>query len=444
MSWNNKIIWSEGLFLRPQHFQQHDRYIESLVHARCTGLSPYGWGIQELELDENLLTLGKFAIIKCSGILPDGTHFNIPADDEPPVPLEIPEDVHNQVLFLALPVRQPGLTETGASDSQNGMTRYVRAEMEVNDNNASDPNPAALEVGKLHLRFMLERDNLSGFTCIGLGRIVESKADKQIILDKEFIPSCLNYKATPKLAGFINELQGLLHHRGEAIAGRMTETGQGGVAEIADFMLLQVVNRLEPFVAHLTVMKGLHPEELYRYLLQIAGELATFTASSRRPAELPVYRHDDLQSSFDPVILELRQALSKVLEERAIPIPLEERKYGFRVALITDHKLLKSANFILAAHADMSTEILRNRFPPQVKVGPVEQIQQFVKLALPGIGMRPLPVAPRQIPYHAGFTYFELDRTSEYWKQLEDSGGFGLHIGGEFPGLQLEFWAVRE
>ncbi|HEC16871.1 MAG TPA: type VI secretion system baseplate subunit TssK [Sedimenticola sp.] len=444
MSWNNKIIWSEGLFLRPQHFQQHDRYLESLVHARCGGLSCCGWGIRELELDENLLTLGKFAVTRCQGILPDGTPFNIPADEEPPTPLEIPEDVHNQILYLALPLRQPGLTETAAGNGDNGMTRYLRAEMEVNDSNAGDQNPAALEVGKLHLRFMLERDNLNGFTCIGLARIVESKADKQIILDKEFIPPCLHYNATPKLAGFINELQGLLHHRGKAIAGRMTEAGQGGVAEIADFMLLQVVNRLEPLTAHLAAIKGLHPETLYRYLLQMAGELATFTSSGRRPPEFPLYRHDDLQASFDPVIRELRQALSKVLEERAIAIPLEERKYGFRVALITDRNLLKNANFILAAHADMSPELLRKRFPPQVKVGPVEQIQQFVKLALPGIGMRPLPVAPRQIPYHAGFTYFELDRTSEYWKQLEDSGGFGLHIGGEFPGLQLEFWAVRE
>lgn len=444
MSWNNKIIWSEGLFLRPQHFQQHDRYIEMLIHARCSGMAPYSWGIEELELDENLLTLGKFAIISCKGILPDGTHFNIPADNEPPVPLEIPEDAHNQTLFLALPLRQPGLTESGVSDNQDGMTRYIRAEMEINDNNASDQSPATLEIGKLHLRFMLERDNLNGFTCIRLARIMEVKADKQIQLDKAFIPSCLNHNATQKLAGFINELKGLLHHRGEAIAGRMTEAGQGGVAEIADFMLLQLINRLEPLVAHLTTMKGLHPEALYRCLIQMAGELATFTSGSRRPAEFPVYRHDDLQATFDPVILELRQALSKVLEERATAIPLEERKYGFRVALITDRELLKGANFILAAHAAMSPEVLRNRFPPQIKVGPVEQIQQFVKLALPGISIRPLPVAPRQIPYHAGFTYFELDRTSEYWKQLEDSGGFGLHIGGEFPELQLEFWAIRE
>ena len=87
---------------------------------------------------------------------------------------------------------------------------------------------------------------------------------------------------------------------------------------------------------------------------------------------------------------------------------------------------------------------MRNRFPAQVKIGPVEKIQGLVKLALPGIALRPLPVAPRQIPFHAGFVYFELDRNSDLWEQLERSGGFSLHIGGEFPDLELEFWAIRE
>ncbi len=33
MSWNNRVVWSEGMFLRPQHFQQQDRYIETLVEV---------------------------------------------------------------------------------------------------------------------------------------------------------------------------------------------------------------------------------------------------------------------------------------------------------------------------------------------------------------------------------------------------------------------------
>jgi type VI secretion system protein ImpJ len=99
--------------------------------------------------------------------------------------------------------------------------------------------------------------------------------------------------------------------------------------------------------------------------------------------------------------------------------------------------------FVLAVGAELSPEVIRKRFPEQVKVGPVEQIRQLVNLQLPGIALRPMPVAPRQIPYHAGFTYFELDKGSEFWKQMEGSGGFAFHVAGQVPGLELEFWAIR-
>ena len=60
------------------------------------------------------------------------------------------------------------------------------------------------------------------------------------------------------------------------------------------------------------------------------------------------------------------------------------------------------------------------------------------------MGLRALPVAPRQIPFHAGFCYFELEtRGNEMWRQLETSSGLAMHVAGDFPGLELEFWAIR-
>jgi type VI secretion system protein ImpJ len=132
-----------------------------------------------------------------------------------------------------------------------------------------------------------------------------------------------------------------------------------------------------------------------------------------------------------------------VLEQNAIAIPLEERKYGVRVAPILDRALLRQASFVLAVSAKVSAEEIRKRFPTQAKIGPVEGIRQLVNIQLPGISIRPLPVAPRQIPYHAGFVYFELDKSSEYWEQLYKSGGFALHLGADFPGVELEFWAIK-
>jgi len=98
---------------------------------------------------------------------------------------------------------------------------------------------------------------------------------------------------------------------------------------------------------------------------------------------------------------------------------------------------------VLAARADVPAEDLRRRFPAQLKIGPVEKIRDLVTLQLPGVPVVALPVAPRQIPYHAGFAYFELDQSSELWNQLQTSGGVAVHVAGEFPGLSMEFWAIR-
>jgi type VI secretion system protein ImpJ len=114
------------------------------------------------------------------------------------------------------------------------------------------------------------------------------------------------------------------------------------------------------------------------------------------------------------------------------------------VAIIPDVDLQRSAQFVLAVSAQMPSEALRARFPTQVKIGPAERIRDLVNLQLQGVPLLPMPVAPRQIPYHAGFSYFELDtRGNELWRQLESSGGLAMHVAGDFPGLEMEFWAIR-
>jgi type VI secretion system protein ImpJ len=175
----------------------------------------------------------------------------------------------------------------------------------------------------------------------------------------------------------------------------------------------------------------------------LAGELATFTETRKRPTAFPPYKHDDLTATFRPVIAALRQSLSAVLEQNAVPIPLQERKFGIRVGPISDRTLVANATWVLAVKAQIPAESLRRNFPTLCKIGPVEQIRELINVALPGIAVRPLPVAPRQLPYYAGTTYFELDRSSAYWAALARSGGIAIHVTGEVPGLEMECWAIR-
>ncbi|MGF6936700.1 type VI secretion system protein ImpJ [Paraburkholderia sp. UCT70] len=444
MTQSNKVVWSEGLFLRPQHMQQQERYFERYVELRAGNLRPHAWGFHELELESDLLAIGKLGIKRARGVFPDGTPFAMPGDDPLPPPLDVDANWRDQIVHLTLPLRSPTQPDSawpGAGSDQ--LFRYRVREAEVRDASGSMEGVTALEVAGMSTRLLPELQPMEGLMRIPLARVVECRADRRVILDDGFMPTAQSTEAARRLVTFLSELLGLLHQRGEALAGRVSETDRGGAAEIADFLLLQVINRYQPLVAHLAEAPLLHPEALYRQLLELAGELATFTTPGKRAQAFPPYRHELLRESFEPVIAALRIALSAVLEQSAVAIPLQQRKYGVWVGMVPDLTLLDTATFVLAAKADLKSEDMRRQLPTQSKIGPVEKIRDLVNLQLPGIGVSPMAVAPRQLPYMSGFLYFECDRNSPMWRMLKTSGGIAMHFGSGFAGLDLQLWAVR-
>jgi type VI secretion system protein ImpJ len=441
MTWTNRVVWQEGMFLRAQHFQQQDRYLEQLVRERTSPLRPHAWGLTEQAIDRDLLATGRFALSAASGVFEDGTPFVVPGEVDHPPPLDVPQGARNAIVYLALPIRQAGAVEIAAGEATEG--RYALRGFEAYDTHSASPEPAELQVGRLRMRYMLETEERAGYLCIGLARIVEVTSDKRVTLDDRWIAPALVCSAAPPLAGLLAELSGMLNQRGEALAARLTAPGSRGVAEVSDFLLLQSINRWQKLLSHWADAGNVHPVDLYATLIQMAGEFATFTETTRRPNAYPAYRHEDLQRSFAPVVADLRRSLSAVIEQTAVAIPLQERKYGVRVGPITDRSILRAASFVLSVQADVPTEQLRRLFPTQVKIGAVEQIRELVNVQMDGIRALPLPVAPRQIPFYAGASYFELDRNSPHWQHMQASGGFAIHMSGDFPNLRMELWAIR-
>ena len=442
---SNRVVWTEGMFLRVQHFQQADRWTESLVGASVRDLQPHRWGIADIAFDRDLLHIGKFALTAARGVMPDGTPFAIPGDADHPAPLELTGNERNTTVYLAMPLRQQGAFETGTDRRDDNGTRYRRSSYDAPDANSGSFASTPLEVGRSRLSYLLKGGPTAGYALLPIATIVEVRSDQSVVLEERFIAPCLNCAVQPLLAGFLAELQGLITHRAEAIAARMQDPSVRGTAEIADFLLLQAMNRAEPLLRHLLHSAPvLHPESFYQACVALAGELATYTAQSKRAAVFPPYRHDDLFATFSPVFADLRSSLSSVLEQTAVIIPLQERRHGVRVGVVADRALLLGSTFVLSVHADVPAEQLRRMFPNQVKIGPVEQIAQLVNIALPGIPIRPLPVAPRQLPYRAGSIYFELDRNAPFWKQLETSGAIAIHLAGSFPQIEMELWAIKD
>ncbi len=444
LSWENKILWAEGMFLRTQHFQQFERYLEKLTRVSTQAVAPFPWGFTELQIDQALLKTGAFAISRAAGVLADGTPFDIPGDDDHPAPLQPPADLRNAVLHLALPIRRAGAVSGSLQPGVEQAVRWVGRQVEIADTLAGSGASAELTVGRLDLRILHDRQELAGYVTLPMARLVEKSLDGALVLDAGFIPTALTVGASSVLRSHLAEIRGLLQHRGAAIAARLSSPGGKGTAELTDFLILMLVNRNEMSLRHLSSLPVLHPEALYGAFAALAGELATFTEqATSRPPQLPPYEHGDLQAAFAPLMTFLREALSAVFEQTAIPIPLEERAYGIRVAQITDRSLFTDCVFVLAARSSIDQEKLRANLPKRVTIGPVERIRDLVNLQLGGAPVRPLPSEPRQIPFRAGSVYFEINQAAEDWKLVERSGGAALHVSGDVPDLQLELWAIR-
>ncbi len=99
MSWTNRVVWQEGMFLRTQHFQQQDRWTEQLVRGRVQALRPHPWGLVEYALDRDLLGTGRFALASAAGVFEDGTPFALPGEADHPPPLDLPDSARNVLVY---------------------------------------------------------------------------------------------------------------------------------------------------------------------------------------------------------------------------------------------------------------------------------------------------------------------------------------------------------
>jgi len=424
-----------------------DRYFEESAKIREKALHPHAWGFTEFQLDEQLLSLGKVVLSKATGILPDGTLFEI-GHRQKALSIDIPPGTTNRGVMLSLPIVVAGGTEVRGPETSGLSTRFIRVPEEIRDHNVYEGKPSqpfSVTLGNLDLQLLFESDaDLKGFITLPVAKIVECRPDGTVVLDKDFLPTFLHLDASPVLSGYLMEIIGLLTHRGDHLAVRVSKAGQTGSAELADFLLLQCINRTEPIFNHLSRTRSVHPEIFFTGLLSLVGELATYVETTKRPQDIPVYIHSDQHDTFKKLMIQARYALSMVFEQHAVKLDIQERRDNIKLVAIHDKKLLDTAAFILVAQADMDKGALCNLLPRQIKIGTPENIRDLVNSHLPGVKIRPLPVAPRQMPFHAGKSYFQLEFSSKERAQFETSTGCAIHVSGTFPGLQVECWAIKE
>ncbi|MGI4732258.1 MAG: type VI secretion system baseplate subunit TssK [Janthinobacterium lividum] len=442
MAGKNRVAWHEGMFLRPQHFQAQDRFVEAQLRARVDAVRPWPWGFTTLEVDEDLASLGKFGVVRASGVMPDGTPFSIPDDLPPPEPLDVPGDARDALVSLTLPAQQVGAVQFRDAEAQAIDSRYLVSEAEIADAFSDDRTTEPIEFGRPNLRFGVTRDQTYGRVTMGVVRVREVQ-NKRLMFDDRFIPPTLDIAAARRLRGGLTDIVGRAEQRAAELAIRAVEATDGGSETFASFLLLQALNKWIPVLGHLEHLPTVHPERLYETLIAAAGELATLIRPDRRPPSLPRYDHENPQLCFDPVFDLLQSMLSAMFDRSAVQLPLEQAGPGAFVSKIVDHNLFTTGYFYLAVAAASPVEEIRSLFPSVAKIGSIGRMRQIVDSALPGVPLRHTPTPPPQLRVLPGFVYFELDRGVPDWREFATAPALGLHVAGDWPQLRMELWCVK-
>lgn len=428
--------------MSPQHFQQHDRWLERLVDERAGGLSPAAWGLRAISVDTQALAMGRFVVNALRAVMPDGTVVRAPEDIPLPEPAAIaPGDVGQRVKIV-VPLRPGYGVELGRNAE---FQRIRRQEVKVRDATDADRPAVGIQVGTPNIRISVGDAPIEDCCELPVARIKSVEPGGEVQLDPDFMGPVLDIHATPSILEAVRETHRLLNQRAEVLAERAGPTqSDTDTAGLLDLILLGIINRHEVLFLHLTQMAGTHPEALYRAMIAVVAELSTYLGASNRPQEIPPYVHNAPETVFPPLLAQLRQLLATVTERKAIRIPLEPKNYGIWIGQITDRSIFQGCRLILVATASVPSDSLARELPVRIKVGPVEQIRDLVNLQLPGIPVTGVNVVPRELPVLRNGAYFELDQSAQLWSRLANSAAFAFHVSGDYPDLYMEFWAVRD
>ncbi len=442
MRYLQPVLWTKGTLLSPQHLQMQDRFLEDSLQFRLETLSYCAWGFRELKVDRDTLAAGQFSIAAADGIFPDGLLFDLPGADPAPPPRPLADhftaDTECLDVFLAVPNYREKGTNVSAPGGA-GETRYQAEVAMVRDEARSAPDKP-VQVARKNMRFLFEGESRQGYSCLRVARVRKGAAG-DLQLDRNLVPPLLDFRSDEFLTMIARRLVESLGARSTELSSTRRHKNQSLAdftsADIASFWLLYTINSHFPRLRHLFEVKGGHPEELYREMLELAGALTTFS-QDMHPRDLPVYDHDNLAGCFRELDDKLILLLETVVPKAYVSLALKQVRPSIYAAALADERFFTNTRMYLAIRADMDHGELIARAPSLVKIASSNQVDVLVRQAVTGLGMTHTVRPPGTLPVKLHFEYFHLQMEGPYWESIVRTRNLAAYVPNDFPGAELE------
>jgi type VI secretion system protein ImpJ len=446
MSAPSKLLWSEGLFLRPQHFQQQDRYHEARLHNTAQAAHPYLWGVRVLEWDMSALKNNLLRLNALCAMFRDGALVDAPADDPLPQALNlanIPASVQEITCYASLALVTPGAANYAPPGTHTSDARYVRQDRETLDL-FTEAMAAELSYLKPAVRLVTDLEPRSAADSIPVARLrrVVSGGFEH---DPGFLPPALSISAAPPLKARLEQLLDALQAKVNALQGHMREPSRNVIefrsGDVSSFWLLHTASTCAAMLMHYLRHPQLHPERLFEAMLGLAGALMTYSKSYQLN-QLPVYEHGAPGDSFDQLDGIIRDLLDTVISARYFAIYLNEEKPCYHLGKLDSGKIGAGTTLYLAIGAAMPALELVEVVPLRVKAGAPDDVEKCVLSAMPGVKIMHVPQVPAAIPVRPDTCYFALENRGMLYEQMLKAQSISIYVPAGIHDLRLELIAV--
>jgi type VI secretion system protein ImpJ len=448
MKFLSRVVWSEGMYLSPHHFQTQSRYFEDSMAFLAASLWREPWGLLHAELDQKAMRNGTAVLLHASGIFPDGLAFELPNSDPSPEPrnlLEVfPSTDAVLPLYLAVPARRDNGFDCDLSASPNG-SRFSRMQRMLRDE-TNGMDEREIDLGQKNIRLATEAELTPEMLSIPLARVLRDGRG-HLICDEDFIPPCLRLSASEPLMLLVRRLLDALGEKSTTVSrgarrhGRF-EAGTGAL-DVANYWFLHALQSAIPPLAHLTSTRHAHPEDVFIELARLSGALCTFAVDSD-PRNLPAYDHRDPGTAFRALDAHIRKHLEIIVPSNTVTLDFHPIEPYMHAADVRDERCLRRARWVLGIRSSMGESDLLRQAPRLVKVCSSKFVPELVKRALPGMTLTHLPVPPTAIRAEADMQYFAIDTSGPCWEHILQTRNVGIYVPGEIAQPEFEITVIVE
>ncbi len=445
---NGRVIWKEGIFLQPQHFQAFERYLQSSFDSRLSIENQFCFGITELKIDENALTNGTLVLERCSGVFPDGTICSIPNDHPTPQSRSVSGhfgyDRQDLGIHLGVAVVKEGRSSVFQTGTDNP-SRYSVFTAKITDE-VTGTEKKEIELGKLNFKLFFEEEPFDGYSTLQIG-VLRRGAGGVIELKREFVAPLLKIGASEFIMTCLRNLLEILYAKSDMLSDKRS-VSRSGLARFTpgdetSFRLLQTLNSVIPLLNYYYSNGMVHPFELYKTLIFLSGSLSAFS-SEITLKDFPLYSHNNIWLSLNRLIEMIRSVLDSSSSSGCIILSFEETEPSVYNCQINDRRIFFDARFFLGLSADVPDKELIVGSLQRIKMSSKEGLNLLIQSAMPGLPLFHLPDPPESIPGKPGFLYFGLDQQNSIWDEVRNSGSMAFYFPHNYKNLKIELFAIRE